>query len=220
MRVLIARMVHGGYEHHGVGSFLSFARLAAHKDPRISYFNEVPVDDYPTTISRNKVVKIARDHVKADVLFMLDHDNVPDRRFFETAIDWLIEHPAGVIACPYCSSRSSAPGAPDREVVVVVADKADSNGARKVAREEAKTLAGIQPALMVPTGVIAIGMPVFEMVKAPWFEYRYVNADHTILEMTEDYDFSAKCVAAGVEVAVAWDHFAGHDKRETIGRPE
>jgi hypothetical protein len=217
MRIAVARICHGKSEHTAVGTWLAHATLAAHKDARISYFTEFVIDDFPTTIARNKAALAAQRIIKADVLFMLDHDNAPDANFFEHAINWLEHHPSGVIASPYCGPRAPLPGAPDREVLVVIDD---AGSLRKVTREEARTLRGIRPAIGVPTGVIAIGIPAFDKVSLPWFDYEYADPHCSVLQKTDDFYFSFKAVAAGVEVVCDWDCFAGHVKSEMILRPE
>lgn len=216
MRILVSRFCHGGWEHHAVGTFLKHAALEAHKDRRITFFNDAVANEFPTTVARNKIAFFTQ-KMKYDALFMIDNDNAPDVGFFTNAVNWLIQHPRGVIAAPYCGSRPLAPGEKDREVMVIIEGE---SGLRKVTREEAKTLTGIRPAVGLPTGVMAIGVPVFDAIKPPWFEYRYANENHTVLEMTEDYDFSWKCRDAGIEMACDWNCFAGHWKGEMIGRPE
>jgi hypothetical protein len=90
---------------------------------------------------------------------------------------------------------------------------------RNVTREEAAVLGGIQPAYGLPTGVIALGMSIFDQLEPPWFFYRFVDREHSVLEMTEDFAFSMKAADAGIETLVDWSSWAGHWKGELIERP-
>jgi hypothetical protein len=189
----------------------------AQKDARISYINEFIADECPTDACRNKIVLIAR-KLRADVLFSVDHDNIPHPNWFNSCIDYLQHHPCVVIAAPYCGSRPLAPHAPDRPVHVYVKDESNYTGRRQITREEAKTLTGFRPAVGVAT-CLAMQMSVFEKVPMPWWSYRYLDDAHSESD-SEDYVFSDNCVKAGVPIVVNWDCWAFHCKQEVIGKPE
>jgi hypothetical protein len=215
-RVLIARICRGHWERCELGSWLAHAFLAAARDPRVTYINDVVVDKCPTDAAHNEAVLLAQ-KLAIDVLFTVDHDNVPDPAFFTFGVDYLLRHPAAVVASPYCGARPCQPGYPDREVQVVVKDAAAPEGRRRVTRAEAATLSGVRPAYGVGT-VLAIGMKVFDLITPPWHFYRYFDELHTQAG-TEDFAFSEKVVDAGGEVVVNWDVWTGHAKQEVIGRP-
>ncbi len=218
MRVLIARVARGNWERCEVGTWLAQTFMKAKADRRITFFNSVVIDKCPTDAARNELALYAQ-RLKYDALFSIDNDNVPapDDDFFTVGIDYLLRYPAGVLASPYCGARTVGGETPDREVQVVVKDPAVPEGRRRVTREEAATLTGIQPAYGVGT-VLAIGVKVFDLIPPPWWAYRYFDPHHT-LAGTEDFTFSEAVVDAGGRVDVAWGNFCGHAKQEVIGRP-
>ncbi len=217
MRILIARILRGGFERHEIGSWLAKCFLAASKDPRITFINDVVVDKCPTDAARNEAAILALS-MKADVLVSVDHDNVPTLDFFTQAVDYLIRHPAAVVAAPYLGARPSGPGTPDREVQVVVKDASAPEGRRRVGHAEARELTGIRLAYGVGT-VLAIGTPALKLISPPWWAYRYFDPRHMHVG-TEDFVFSEKLVDAGGIVVVNWSTWVGHHKSETLWKPE
>jgi hypothetical protein len=209
-RVLIARICRGCTERTEIGSWLAKSMLTAHIDPRITYFNDVVMDQCPTDTARNKALFIGQ-KLKCDIVFMVDHDNAPHPDSFTFGIDYLIRNPAHVLASPYCGS------APNRDVQVVVKDASEPDGRRRITRSEAATLTGVQPAYGVGT-VLAIGMKCLDVIQPPWFFYRYFDDVH-IDAGTEDMSFSEKLTDAGGVVVVDWDRWAGHAKPEMLLRP-
>lgn len=209
-RVLIARICRGNWERTELGSWVAHAMLAASRDPRITFFNDVVMDQCPTDAARNKALFIGQ-QLRCDIVFMVDHDNAPHPDFFKFGVDYLIRNPGHILASPYCSA------APLRDVQVVIKDASYPDGRRRITRAEAATLEGVQPAYGVGT-VLAIGMPALDMIEPPWHFYRYF--DHLHLDAgTEDFSFSEKIADAGVPVMVSWDHWSGHCKGETVGKP-
>jgi hypothetical protein len=219
MKVLIARMCLGHTERSEVGTWIGHCYRDVNLHPELGIeLNDCIVDCAGTHVARNWAVKNARD-IGADVLFMVDHDNGPHRDWFLFACKFMKDHPAAVVASPYCSARPFQINQPDRQVNVTVRDALHPHGSRYITRDEAAELTGVQPAYGVPTGVMALGLPLFDKLPSPWFEYRYLNAEKTQAG-TEDFYFSEHAVNAGIDVFVAWDHWADHYKIERVGRPQ
>jgi glycosyltransferase involved in cell wall biosynthesis len=220
MKVLIARICLGHTERCEVGTWgmRCFQDAYRGKSKLDIDLNSCVIDKAGTHCARNYAVKKARE-AGVDILFMVDADNGPHKDFFLFACQFLREHPAAVLASPYCGNRPMDPSQPDRRVNVTIKDANSTHGKRYITRDEAVDLVGVQPAYGVPTGAIAIGMRVFDALPPPWFDYRYT--DEFMTESgTEDFYFSEKVVDEGGEVFVSWDHWADHLKIERIGKPE
>lgn len=211
------RVCRGNWERTEIGTWMADVGFRAARDPRVSRFETLVIDQCPTDAARNSAAVYALES-RTDVLFSIDHDNAPHPDWFGFGLDYQIRKGfCAVLASPYCGARPGQPGNPDREVQVVVKDAIEPDGRRRVSRAEAAALTGVRPAYGVGT-VLAIGCRVFEKVPPPWWEYKYFDPHHTHVG-TEDFAFSEKCADAGIDVEVAWDHFSGHAKQEVIGRP-
>lgn len=219
MKVLIARMCFGSVERSEVGSWLVRCYREAFEHPELDVeLNDMVVDCAGTHVARNRAVDRART-LGFDVLFMVDHDNDPHRDWFAFACKFLKEHPAAVLASPYCGSSPLRPGDPDRRVNVTIRDEGATCGSRFVTRDQAAELTGVQPAYGVPTGAIALGLKLFDKLPAPWFDYRYTDTEKTEAG-SEDFTFSESCNKHGIPVFVSWDHWADHLKIERVGKPQ
>ncbi len=70
------------------------------------------------------------------------------------------------------------------------------------------------------TGVLLIDLRAIAVLPPPWFSYEF--ADHpfnTILASTEDVVFTRNLDWLSIPQYVAWDSWAGHDKRYMTGKP-
>jgi hypothetical protein len=203
---------------------------------RIEAFWEYEISDTPITMTRNRVIEVARKQ-GADILVMVDSDMHPDvhlkddpfaKPFFETAFKEIYEHyDAGplVIGAPYG-------GAPPHENMFVFTWSAKANMGdesafelRQYTREEAQEMLGLQECAALPTGLIAYDMRVFDCIEKPYFQYEWSDDSASQKASTEDVqntrDLSLGCIRKhGYNpLRCAWSSWAGHYKVWCVKRP-
>lgn len=198
--------------------------------------------DTPITMCRNDAVRWAREE-GADVLVMVDSDNIPDimlgidptaKPFFETAFDFIYqnyEKGPHVVAAPYCGPPMSPDGSGSENVYVFLWRNFNSRNPterfalRQFEREEAAVRTGIEPVAALPTGVIMFDLRAFDLIPHPYFTYEYKDARQCEKVSTEDVVTTRNlsmnsCIKLGYNLLhCAWDSWAGHVKPLTVGKP-
>jgi hypothetical protein len=203
---------------------------------RIDQVYDADICDTPITMTRNLAVRYARE-AKADVLIMVDSDQVPDvhirddgaKLWFDSSLEFFLrEFDKGrpvAIGAPYC-------GPPPHENVYVFqwrnfeSDDPDmGHQLGQYDREHAAAMAGMMPVAALPTGLIMFDMRLFDMITAPYFEYEYVDREHTEKASTEDV-VSTRDMSLVLEsklgynpIICNWDAWAGHAKPKIVGKP-
>ncbi len=165
----------------------------ARQDSRVSHLASLTLSDTPITMTRNRSVEVAR-KVGADVLVMVDSDNVPDvlvgydltaKPFFESSFDFLFKNydrGPTVILSPYCGPPPHpTKGGEENVYMFDWADResVDEDGIRVdlvgFTRKQVIRLGGIQEAAAGPTGLSMWDMRAFDLTKPPYFYYEYKN---------------------------------------------
>jgi hypothetical protein len=223
--VLFARFPHGASEHPDTSNWMIETMVKAKADERIGHALHCEKDDTPVTMSRNWVVEQAKKK-KVDVLVMIDSDMKPDlayagaKPFWDSSLEFLLKHHGPcAIGAPYC-------GPPPIENIYVFQwgdwtedHKGESHELKQYSREQAATLAGIQLAGALPTGLIMIHMDAFKQIEPPYFYYEYTDSTQSEKASTEDVTFTRDLTFAGVPVYCNWDSWAGHHKRKCVMKP-
>jgi len=217
-------------------------------DPLIDFKGAKVYSDTPITMVRNRAVEDAK-LLKADMILMLDSDNIPDgylgqysavKPFWSTAFNFayerLVKGIPTVIAAPYCGPPPppvDEPGVDNMGEVPYLfewADKESDNpqGVKRLSlltRNEASRLAGIYPVAALPTGVCLFTLSAFEGLKQPYFRYE-MDAAGAHKKSTEDVvatrDISLFWkITKGYDVLFATcDSWAFHAKTKLVGRPQ
>jgi hypothetical protein len=231
MKILLARVIRGGWERREIGFALAkwVAWCAANGHEIII----ADPDQEPTPAARNAMVECARAGA-FDLLIMIDGDIIPNLEWFEFAVTWFdptdFGHPREnaaaiirrrnegihVIGSPYC-------GGPPNYEVQAMDLKYKSDGflalMQRVEREDAKNRIRLMQVGAVGTGLIAIDVRAFDLIEPPYFAYTYADERETIAG-TEDFYFCDKLHRAGGKIFMAWDYWSGHSKPVMIQKPE
>ena len=206
------------------------------KDERVDKIAIQTLSDTPITMSRNRVVKTARD-TGYDFILMLDSDNTPDiekdddpawKPFWQTSFDFaygrLVRGLPSVVCAPYC-------GIPPHENVYVFqwqspeTSETSPISLEQYTRNHAAIMAGIQPVAAGPTGVTLYSTTAFDLQKPPWFYYEYNNDEQTAKSSTEDVTNFRDIALLGHQkygepvLFCNWDSWAGHAKVKTVRKP-
>lgn len=218
MNILLARIIRGGYERREIGFALSLWTAQA---IQMGVGLEVlDVDQEPTPAARNQAVEVAKGR-EFDVLMMIDGDMIPNLGFFQyvrgifKGDDMLAKMPENrhhVIGSPYC-------GGPPNYEVQAMSETAIVGKYERFPRELAAKLSGLDTCPLVGTGLIAIDVRAFDLIKPPYFAYTYSDEKQT-LAGTEDFYFCDKLHRAGGRIMMAWDYWSQHSKEIPIGKPE
>ncbi len=209
LKVLLARLAHGGWERTEVGDFLldAYAACAQYK-VRLMLGK---LDQCPTTCARNTVFKRAQE-AQADVVCMVDNDMAPPLGLFDHALKFLAKHKGAVaIGSPYC-------GAPPKEEVQVVIRDAGGTPVR-MSREDAARRTGDQLVYGIGTGVWFCNKAALTLLEPPQFEYVYDGVELLNALATEDIVWSERFTEAGGRIYAAFDYWSGHAKTKVVGRP-
>lgn len=254
--ILIARYPYAGNgaissEHPSVANWLirNVPKMVA--DERIDEVHFIELADTPITMTRNATIEAARKK-GCDLILMIDSDQYPDyelthnkdpfaKPFWDTSFDFLYDHwekgPC-VIGAPYCGPS------PHQNVYVFhwtnLRNETANNPPRldQYRREHAAIMSGIQEAAALPTGLILYDIRCFDLIKPPYFYYRYegdgVRCEHcnefkpgvqAKKSSTEDVTATCDISLAGLvkhgynPVYCNWDAWAGHVKPEVVGKP-
>lgn len=247
LNVMIARFPYGG--NGGIAtevpeiadwlaSTVSIARKDADKGGLADKIDRIctrKFSDTPITMTRNAAVEAAKAW-KADVLVMIDSDQVPDveaefdsdsQPFFKTAFDYLHAHyekgPV-VIGAPYVG--------PAENVYVFVWENSQNSNEheigfqiRQYSRHESTLMQGFHPAAALPTGLIMYDMRCFDLITKPYFYYEYTDDSESKKASTEDVTNTRDISLAGVEllgynpVLCLWSSWAGHWKQDLKRKP-
>ena len=252
LNVLIAAFSYGGNggmssEHPDVRDWLLETVPKIENDERCELLRPAPrkrlldIADTPITMTRNQAVLRARE-MGADCLLMIDSDMCPDLYlgsddavpFWDTAFDFLYRHfdrgPV-LVAAPYS-------GPPPHENIYCFRWENHESDCpeggfvlQQYTRREAFSLAGIQPAAALPTGLVLFDMRVFDLTEPkeegdkPWFYYEFPGLYQAQKDSTEDVTATRDLSLAGVQklgynpVFCAWSSWAGHWKPKCVGRP-
>lgn len=243
LNVMIARFPYGGVgssslEIPDIGDWLVEITLEMKDDPRIGEVIPWRISDTPISMCRNRAVQVAKAN-GADVLLMIDSDNVPDyelkrgtpgaKPFWKTAFDFLYSHyekgPA-VIAAPYC-------GPPPHENVYVfhITNRESEHASAdfevaQFSRHEAADRTGIEQVAALPTGLILFDVRAFDILPPPWFYYEFTDKFESHKASTEDVTatrdmmFHVHLEHGYLPLYVAWDCWAGHVKPKIVGKPQ
>lgn len=215
-------------------------------DPKIDFAGAKVYADTPITMTRNRAVAEAK-AIGADMLLMLDSDNVPDgyegfqgvKPFWSTSFDFayerLLKGIPTVIAAPYCGPPPppvDPVGYENHGEVPYIfqwtnKESDDPHAVNKLdlmTRAEASKIAGIYPVAALPTGVCLFTLNAFEGLKHPHFYYEW-NEDYSVKKSTEDVTATRDIglywkMTKGYDVLFAnFDAWAFHVKTKTVGRP-
>lgn len=231
--VLFARFPFGASEHPACTDWLLKTQKTVLADPRIDkdrVFNTY-VDDTPITMSRNRVLKQARE-AGVDLVCMVDSDMVPDNLlgiednavpFWDSSFDhwwnYYKQQPCCIFA-PYC-------GPPPWEIPYIfrlcTRQGQHPNPDWRLemfSREEAACRTGFEKVDAGPTGLILIDMRALNVLPPPWFDYEWKDKEQTEKGSTEDVVFTRNLAMLGVDQVVNWDAWAGHVKRKTVRKPQ
>ena len=215
MRVLICRICYGSWERCEIGDFI--AEVYGGFRPPVTAVHLGRIDWQPTDCARNRAVVTMRQD-EADVLFMIDADMVPNPGFWGAALAVLAEHPAAIVASPYCGQRQHGSFEHGHRVHVLTGctnGKYERIGPGRAARRS-----GVEEVLAVGTGLVAVGKTAFDLVAPPWFDFRYTTPEHVTIARSEDFGFCVRLREAGGRVFCDWDHWSGHAKESIIGKPD
>lgn len=252
LKVCIARFPYAGNgatssEIPEICDYVVGLMLKLKRDPRVDpEVLSLRYSDTPITMTRNRAVLDAR-RLGADVLFMIDSDNVVDahrrdpgaKPFFESSFDFIYENwdrGPHVVCAPYCGPPPSVYGGIENVYCFKWASVETNfpNDAVRIAqysREEAAIMSGIQPCAAGPTGCILFDMRAFELTEPkedgekPWFYYEYKDIYETEKCSTEDVTALRDISLAGQELYgynpmfCNWDAWAGHMKPKCVGKP-
>ena len=206
------------------------------KDERVDKIAIQTLSDTPITMTRNLVVKTARD-TGYDFILMLDSDNVPDvekdddpgwKPFWQTSFDFayerLVRGLPSVVCAPYC-------GIPPQENVYVFhwhtpeTSETAPFSLEPYSRHQAASMAGIQPVAAGPTGVTLYSANAFDLQEPPWFYYEYNDKAQTAKASTEDVTNFRDIALLGHQkygepvLFCNWDSWAGHMKVKCVRKP-
>lgn len=164
-------------EHPDVKDWLVETALKAKADPRVSAFYMKDLCDTPITHTRNRAIRIAKEH-GADVLIMVDSDQSPNlhrnepwfRPFWDEAFNFIYDNwhkGPRVVFAPYCGPPNGT------ENVYVFQWRNYGNrtleetefSLEPYSREQSVLMHGIQEAAAGPTGLIAIDMRVLDLIE-------------------------------------------------------
>lgn len=255
-KILIARYPYGGNgaiacEHPSVANWLirNVPKMVA--DERIEEVHFIELADCPITMTRNATIEAAKKK-GCDLILMIDSDQYPDyelthnqdplaKPFWDTSFDFLYKHwdkgPC-VIGAPYCGPS------PHQNIYVFhwtnLRNETANNPPRldQYRREHAAIMSGIQECAALPTGLILFDIRCFDLIKPPYFYYRY-EGDGSRCEHCNEFKpgvqakkSSTEDVTATVDISLAgqlqlgynpvfvnWDAWAGHVKPEVVGKP-
>jgi hypothetical protein len=203
---------------------------------RIEEVYDTDITDTPISMTRNLAIRQARE-AKADVIIMVDSDQVPDvhlgepgvKPWFDSSLAFLLEqYDKGkpvAIGAPYC-------GPPPHENVYVFQwrnfESDDPNLGHQLAqydREHAAVMAGIMPVAALPTGLIMFDIRLFDLIAPPYFDYEYRDRFRSEKVSTEDV-VSTRDMSLVIQhklgynpVFCNWDAWAGHAKPKIVGKP-
>ncbi len=225
VKVSVARLCYGEYEHARVGSWLAKTMYwLVNQRERVHGIEEWVVNKTaPVSAARNLAAMTARQG-ECDLLVMVDHDMLPDvvqgaPPFIEVAFGFLYDNliadraPAWV-AAPACAEDG-------RVCVHKLVEAADgSRHLLMMLPEETLGKRGLERVPGTGAGLVMYDLRCLDGMEEPWFESVYADANQTVLHAGEDIHFTAKLTEAGLPVLVAWDCWAGHDKRRPLGKPE
>lgn len=252
-RVFVALFTYGG--NGGIASMspdlcLWLMRFyhEAKTNPQIDFLGVKNYSDTPITMVRCLAVEDAK-ALKADMILMLDSDNIPDgyvghyeaaKPFFPTAFEFayerLLKGIPTVIAAPYCGPPPppvDEPGVEHGGEVPYLFEWADKesdfpDGRKRLSiltRNHASRLAGIYPVAALPTGVCLFTLKAFEGLKQPYFRYEMdptgsrKNSTEDVVA-TRDISLFWKITKGYDVLFAACDSWALHVKTKKVGRPQ
>ena len=190
LNVYIAFLAYGGNGNVGmqlpsITTWFAKTYLAMKGDPRIGQIFCKTYGDVPLSMERNRIVKEAKD-VGADVILMLDSDNVPDlyvgnspraKPFWESSFEFLYKRALRGLPTVVCASYCGPPPHPvtggQENVYVFYAEGQENQdpGAPRpnikftaYTRDHAALMTGIQPIAAGPTGVIMYSSDAFDLM--------------------------------------------------------
>lgn len=227
-KIVIAQFPGNHSTHPDVSDYVGdmIVQLLQHPDFGPGNVTRWRLADTPVTMSRNRCL-VTAEEAGADYVLMVDSDMAPDLNypgavpFFDAA--WAHMKALGkpcVVAAPYCGPP------PDEQVYTfqwVQSETGDLNPnfkIRNVGRVEAATLAGVQPAAALATGLMLIDMRAISQLPHPRFYYEWTDEKQTAKASTEDVTFSRDLNMLGVPLFCAWSSWAGHWKLKRVGKPE
>lgn len=227
-RIFFAHFPYGGNgaapsEHPSIRAWFSSAMLMLRDHPLVYDVKSQDFADTPVTMTRNAAVLAAR-KAQADILVMIDSDQVPDiyldpkyagtelqaraKPFLPVAIDVIDGHyeKGPVVVCaPYCGPP------PEEAPYLFLWDSCQDQGAepvmriRMMTRNEAAQMTGMVRVAAQPTGLIAFDMRAFEYTEPktnddkPWFYYewsdRYASEKASTEDVTATRDISLAIMA-------------------------
>lgn len=185
--IYIAFLAYGG--NGGIGMQLPEITLwyaktlvEMQQDKRIGKILTKKFGDIPLTMERNRAVRCAKD-VGADVIVMIDSDNVPDlyvgwkdwaKPFWKTSFDFLYERKLRglptVVCAPYCGPPPHPTGGGYENVYVFHGEANESDVAEQhirfcaYSREHAAQMRGIQSIAAGPTGVVMYSLDALDLM--------------------------------------------------------
>ena len=241
LNVFLAHFSYGGNggfssEHPHVRDWALETVPKMKADDRVGRIITRDIADTPITMTRNRVVQLARQN-DCDLLLMIDSDMSPGhhknerwfRPFWDDAFDCIYDHwnkgPL-VVGAPY-----GGPPPVENQYVfqwtnyMNLGDETPFSLAQYT-RNEAMQQQGIQECAALPTGLILYDIRAFDLIKPPYFQYEWTDEYQSEKASTEDVQNTRDISLAGQlqlgynPMRCAWSAYAGHCKSWIVGRPQ
>lgn len=211
LKVVIARMVYGGWARDEITDWQTFMLIGSGKGS-YSAVGTFPVNRLDVPTARNQACRKMIE-VGADAVCMVDADMEPSVGFLEAAAACLKANPCGIVMSPYLS------GWPNYEVQIRVDGPGVYRRLGVPDLQSALQQKGVQECTGGGTGLCLVDRRAFELLEAPQFEYGY-DPDTQDVVATEDTVFCRKLMEKGGRCWVDWDHWSIHWKPQRVGPPE
>jgi hypothetical protein len=176
-------------------------------------------------LNRGKIVEFAKSAGSTHIFFIdpdhrvdmyYSHSAGPEVKqesepFFESAFEFLRQHPMAICAAPYAGCPPDLP--------IHVFAKGENGQMARLSHEQAKGLRGWQSVEAVGSGVMLIGMDVFDRMKQPYFDDVYTDEKNTCLKHSQDVHFCLEARKLGIPIFVNFNCWVGHWQHCLVGKP-
>lgn len=228
VKIGIAVFTYNGQASAYLGKWIHDSSAVLKQHPRVESVDVMVLEGYPITRLRNKACHIASAE-GIDFLLMLDDDMRPDcevqsdpeaKPYFPSVLDFMLAHDGPcIVGAPYCASPPN-----ERCIVMKLEPIADPSAIlpakmKSYSRREAAVAKGFEEVPALPTGVMMIDCRALRALVPPYFQYEFKTGLELELASTEDVYFTRNMAFAGVPNYVAWDSWAGHEKKVVVRKP-
>jgi hypothetical protein len=228
LKIGIALFSYNGTASAHLAKWIHDSTKVLNAHARVESVDVITLEGYPITRLRNKACHVAYSE-GIDFLLMLDDDMRPDievqsdpeaKPFFPSVLDFMLAHDGPcIVGAPYCAAPPN-----ERCIVMKLEPLANTDAilpAKMMAysRREAAVAKGFEEVPALPTGVMMIDCRALRALVPPYFQYEYKSSLELELASTEDVYFTRNMAFAGVPNYVAWDSWAGHEKKIVVRKP-